>query len=403
MVSQKFNTEERVTDCDVMIVGAGPAGISTWLHLKKYAPELADNTVLIEKAAFPRHKLCAGGVGAWSADVLGHLEVDLKIPSLFVTDVEFRYRDESWLYKSPTRFRMVQRADFDFALAKSGVNRGMAFHENEKFIAASRERDTLAVLTSQGKYYVKALVGADGSLSMVRRKMMRPHQTCLATTLQISAPVNPKYDPEFSLKKLLIDFSQVDAGLQGYTWHIPCLQDEAPSMNHGIGNFRFHPERSRPDMKKIFSRELKTRHIDKRPESWSSHPIRWFSNEVPISRPSVLLVGDAAGIEPAFGGGIHMALSYGEIAARTLIQAFQNKDFTFRHYKHTVMSHFMWWHIRACTRLASKIYGGKKNPLRSLVRHFLAGRFGSRNLLSLLLGPDNAGYNQAASKGANIQ
>jgi len=183
LVLQMYNTEERVEDYDVMIVGAGPAGISTWLHLKKYAPELADKTVLIEKAAFPRHKLCAGAVGAWSADVLEHLEVDLSIPSLFVTDVEFRYQDKSWLYKSPNRFRMVQRADFDFALTQVGVKRGMVLHEKERFITASLERDVLMVSTSHGNYSVKALVGADGSLSMVRRAMMRPHKTCLATTL----------------------------------------------------------------------------------------------------------------------------------------------------------------------------------------------------------------------------
>lgn len=386
-----------------MIVGAGPAGISTWLHLKKYAPALADDTVLIEKAPLPRPKLCAGGVGAWSEDVLNLLEVDMPIPSLFVADVDFRYRDNSWIYHSPTRFRMVQREDFDFALTQAGAERGMALHENEKFIEAKHERDRLAVLTSQGKYSVKALVGADGSLSMVRRTMMRPHQTCLATTLQVSVPADPEYDPEFARKEIMIDFTPVDAGLQGYTWHCPCLEDEAPSMNHGIGHFRFHPERPRPNMKQIFSRELKTRRITCGSESWSSHPIRWYSDAVPISQPNLLLVGDAAGIEPAFGGGIHMALSYGEIAADVLIRAFRNKDFTFRDYRQALMAHFMGRHIRDCTRLASALYGGKKNPIRSLVRHFLAGQFGSGNLLSLLLGPNNTGYSQAAPKGSNRQ
>jgi len=397
LVSQTFNTKERVADYDVIIVGAGPAGISTWLHLKKYAPELADNTVLIEKAALPRPKLCAGGVGAWSEDVLNLLEIDMKIPSLFVPDVAFRYRDRSWTYHSPTHFRMVQRSDFDFALTQAGVERGMVLHENEKFIGASRERDTLTVLTSHGKYYVKALVGADGSLSMVRRTMMRPHQTCLATTLQVSAPADPEYDLEFARKNILIDFTPIDAGLQGYTWHCPYLQGETPSMNHGIGHFRFYPERPRPNMKQIFSRELKARQINSGSESWSSHPIRWYSDAVPISQPHLLLVGDAAGIEPAFGGGIHMALSYGEIAADSLIRAFRNTDFSFRDYQQALMAHFMGRHIQDCTRLASALYGGKENPLRSLVSHFLTGPFGGNNLLSLLLGPNNAGYNQAAS------
>ena len=106
---------EQNSEFDVLIVGAGPAGTSTWLHLKKYAPVLADHTVLIDKAVFPRHKLCAGGVGAWSEIVLNHLAIDLSIPSLFISDVEFRFRDQKWIYHCPRPFRMVQRADFDSA------------------------------------------------------------------------------------------------------------------------------------------------------------------------------------------------------------------------------------------------------------------------------------------------
>jgi flavin-dependent dehydrogenase len=374
---------------DVLIVGAGPAGISTWLHLKKYAPALAEHTVLIEKAVFPRDKLCAGGVGAWSAAVLDQLAIDLSIPSLFISEVEIRYRDQRWIYHSPDPFRMVKRAEFDMALAESALQRGMVFHENEVFIGAKREGDKLAVLTSRGQYHVKAIVGADGALSKVRRSMMRPRRSCLAPTIQISTPANPTYDREFGQRRLGIDFSPIDNGLQGYAWHCPWLEGKNPYMNHGIGNFRFHRGTQRVILKELFQRELHDRNIDIKPGDWSSHPIRWYSNDVPISQPNVLLVGDAAGIEPAFGGGVHMALSYGEIAAETLMQAFQDKDFSFRHYKDSIMSHYLGGHIRICTHLASRLYGGKEDPL-TLVRQFFTGRFGKRDLLSILLRPKSA-------------
>ena len=380
---------EQNSEFDVLIVGAGPAGTSTWLHLKKYAPVLADHTVLIDKAVFPRHKLCAGGVGAWSEIVLNHLAIDLSIPSLFISDVEFRFRDQKWIYHCPRPFRMVQRADFDMALAEAAVNRGMVFHENEHFIGIKREGDRLAVRTSRGNYLVKAIVGADGALSKVRRSMMRPHRSCLAPTIQISAPVNPQYDLEFGQKKIGINFSPVDEGLQGYAWHCPWLAGKTPYMNHGIGNFRVHRGKLRADLKKMFQRELHGRNIDIKPDAWSSHPIRWYSHDVPISQPNVLLVGDAAGIEPAFGGGIHMALSYGEVAAKELIQAFQNDDYSFRHCKDGLMSHYLGRHIRDCTHLASRIYGGKEDPL-NLVRQFFTGQFVKRDLLSLLLRPKSA-------------
>jgi len=47
---------------DLIIVGAGPAGLSTAIHLQHIVPELAKRTLIIEKARHPRPKLCAGGL-----------------------------------------------------------------------------------------------------------------------------------------------------------------------------------------------------------------------------------------------------------------------------------------------------------------------------------------------------
>src|ERR1700681_1562548 len=49
-------------ECDVLIAGAGPAGLATALYLLKRRPELAGRIVAIEKSAHPRFKVCAGGL-----------------------------------------------------------------------------------------------------------------------------------------------------------------------------------------------------------------------------------------------------------------------------------------------------------------------------------------------------
>ena len=162
MVLKKFNTEDSVLDCKVMIVGGGPAGISTWLHLQKYAPQLASHTLVIEKAVFPRDKLCAGGVGGWSADVLRHLEIKLDIPYIFVSDLEFIFEKEIYHFHQPNCFMLVQRIDFDYALVKSAVNRGLELHEDEMFIDVTRDHNRLIVETNKREYRVKTLIGADG-------------------------------------------------------------------------------------------------------------------------------------------------------------------------------------------------------------------------------------------------
>ena len=384
MVSQSLNTKGTTLDCTVMIVGAGPAGISTWLHLQKYAPELAGGSMVIEKAVFPRDKLCAGGLGDWTANILEHLGVELDIPSLFISDVEFRFGTEVYHFHPPDCFRVAQRIDFDHALARTAVNRGLELHEDERFIEATRDQSGLIVRTNKGKYIVQALVGADGALSVVRRKMMPAHKPHLAPMFQVFAPVDPQCHTEFKGKKIVVDLTPIDEGLQGYAWHVPCLRNGTPSIAHGICDFRIYPDKPRADLKRIFSRELRSRSLHQDPKSWSSHPIRWLSDEDIVSQRNVLLAGDAAGTEPAFGGGIHVALAYGELAAYAVIDAFQGNDFSFHDYRQRIQSHAVGKFIAKNTRLALELYSGKVNPL-SVVPEFFTERYECPNLLFLLL------------------
>ncbi len=181
-----------------------------------------------------------------------------------------------------------------------------------------------------------------------------------------------------------MNFTPIAEGLQGYLWHVPCLRDGAPSMAHGIVDFRIIPDQPRSELKEFFSRELQARNIQQARCDWSSHPIHWFSSEDVISRPNVILVGDAAGIEPAFGGGIHLSLAYGQIAARAIIDAFDNNDFSFNDYKKQLQSHMLGKHIDESTLLALKIYGNKISPL-NLIHEFFTQKEEFKNLLSLLL------------------
>ncbi len=358
-----LNNGDSLLNCPIMIVGAGPAGISTWLHLQKEAPQLARHSIVIEKAIFPRDKLCGGALCVWGADVLACLGVDLDIPSLFVSDLELRFGKETDCLYHNNYFRVMQRADFDHALAKEAVKRGLELHEDEMLIDVLRTEHKLIVITNKGKYAVQVLIGADGAFSTVRKKMLPFQKRHLAPTLQILAPADSRYDSEFTEKKTVVDLTAINEGLQGYVWHVPCLKDKAPFIAHGIVDFRLCPNRPRADMKKIFSRALQSRNIHKDPKTWSSHPIPWHSDEDILSQGNVILVGDAAGVEPAFGGGIHLSLSYGDLAAQAIINAFQKDDFSFCNYQESVQSHSVGMFVAKCTRLALEMYGGKANPL----------------------------------------
>jgi flavin-dependent dehydrogenase len=384
MPSRASNTGDGLLNCPIMIVGAGPAGISTWLHLQKYIPQLARHSIIIEKAIFPRDKLCAGGLCDWAADALANLRVDLDIPSLPVSDLELRFGKKIDRLHQHNYFRVVQRLDFDHALAKAAVKRGLELHEGEMLIDVLRNRNDLIVRTNKGSYTVQALVGADGAFSTVRKKMISSRKRHLAPTLQIFAPADSQYDTEFAQKKMTVNFTPINEGLQGYVWHVPCLRDKAPFIAHGIADFRIYPDRPRADMKRIFSRELRKRNIYQGSKTWSSHPIPWYSDDDILSQPNVILVGDAAGVEPAFGGGIHLSLSYGEVAAQATIDAFKKDDFSFRDYQQRIQSHEVGRFIARCTRLASEMYGGKMNPLHT-AREILAPKYDSSAVMRQLL------------------
>jgi flavin-dependent dehydrogenase len=213
---------------------------------------------------------------------------------------------------------------------------------------------------------------------------MPPQKPHLAPTIQIFTSVDSQYTCEFDKNEIMLDFTPMNAGLQGYVWRVPSPKDGGLSIANGIVDFRIYRNKPRANMKKIFCRELRSRNIHQGLPSWSSHPIHWLSNEDIISQPNVILVGDAAGIEPAFGGGIHISLSYGELAAFSIMDAFQNNDFSFHDYKKRLQSHLVGRTIRECSHLAREMYGGRMNPIK-VARELFTAKYERLNLLSLLL------------------
>jgi len=365
----KKSKQDLNCDYDIMIVGGGPAGISTWLHLHKYDPLLASKAVLIEKEKYPRDKLCGGALHKWMTKrIFSDLGIELKVPFVSVDTIGIRFEKDVFTYQEEDFFRVVRRVEFDHFLAQIAKERGLHLQENEACIDIEYSDDGVMVKTNRGTYKVKIVIGADWALSMVRRKMKPPLTPRFAATLEIFSPAHVKYDPEFAIHTALMDFTAVNEGLQGYVWHFPCLLDNAPFMNHGICDTRIYPDAPRCDLKKIFSNELQMRHNNYTSKVWSSHPVTYFLDDAPLSRPNILLVGDAAGIEPLLGGGIHLSLAYGEVAATTIVDAVRRDDFSFKMYNQTLQNHYLGRYIKKFTSAAKYVYGDKTKIIDSLAK-----------------------------------
>ena len=354
------------TDFDIMIVGGGPAGVSTWLHLHKYAPELAEKTVLIEKERYPRDKLCGGAILDLGQAILRKLNIQISVPNVSINKAIYRYCNEEYCHKVPNFLKIVRRLEFDYALAKEATNRGLMLNQNEEFIDYSSSNNGVIVKTNKGKYNVRVIVGADGALSKVRAKMKLQTKPRYATAIEIFNPVNQEYDPEFKENTTLMDFTPIKEGVQGYVWHFPCIKNGKPFMNHGICDVRIYKNRPRVNLKKIFSHELRSRQINFPPKKWSGHPIPWLEKQIHLSRSNMILVGDAAGIEPLIGGGIHLSLAYGDLAANAIVDAFQNSNYSFNDYNNRFMNHSVGKYINKLTLIAHEVYTGRSSILDSL-------------------------------------
>jgi flavin-dependent dehydrogenase len=358
------DTEKKVnSDFDIMIVGGGPAGVSTWLHLHKYAPELAARTVLIEKEQYPRDKICGGAIIDWGQYILKKLGIQINIPNVSINNAIYRYCNEEYCHKVPDFLKIVRRFEFDYFLAKDAISRGLELRQNEVFIDYSNSNDGLLVNTNKKKYNVKVLVGADGALSKVRANMNLSTKLRFATGIEVFSPVNNKYDSEFENNTSIMDFTYAKDGLQGYVWHFPCIKKGKMYMNHGICNARVNTDKKMINVKNIFLTELKSRNINMPISSWQGGPVPWNDDFSEISRPNVILVGDAAGIEPLIGGGIHLSLSYGKLAKDAIINAFKNNDYSFGDYSDRFMNHNVGKYINRLTYLAHEIYAERMNVI----------------------------------------
>ncbi|MCX6026486.1 MAG: hypothetical protein NTY23_09545, partial [Chloroflexi bacterium] len=90
--------------------------------------------------------------------------------------------------------------------------------------------------------------------------------------------------------------------------------------NLGLFDTRQYAARRAPDLKpglEEYAGRAGVRNI----EPIQGHPVRLYSPLARLSAPRLLLVGDAAGVDPLFGEGIGASLAYGRVAAQEIDRA----------------------------------------------------------------------------------
>ena len=141
---------------DLVIVGGGPAGSATAIALARLAPELAARTLLLDRAAFPRDKTCAGGLIPHTIEILRELGLELAVPSVRVDQAVVDVAGERIEIESPACCWVVRRREFDAMLLDAARARGVAVRESVKLLAARRDGGGILLETSAGPLWTRA-------------------------------------------------------------------------------------------------------------------------------------------------------------------------------------------------------------------------------------------------------
>lgn len=361
-------------DFDVAIVGGGPAGSSTALHLVRREHVAAERVLVLERAKHPRDKPCAGAVSSWGLDALDAIGVPLSVPSVPMRGLRIFAGDACGTHVSPLGV-VVRRAEFDASLWKAALDEGVVARDGEAVSGVERFSGGWKVSTSKGTLRARLLAACDGSGSIVRkalghREPARKGHLYVAETL-----ASPGDDAR---REGLCDFDLrvADDGIDGYYWDFPTLVDGKPGVNRGIYHANLHP---RSDLKSSFGRALARRGVDierVRIKPFSTRPLVRGTR---FAFERLALVGEAAGIDRVTGEGIAQAILTGGLASKHLARALRTGDVSLEDYHREVMRTRVGRHMRQSAWLADHVYGSRGASWRALfAREPLARELGAR-------------------------
>ena len=369
-------------DQDIIIIGGGPSGLSTALHLHQVAPHLARRILILEKEHYPRFKLCAGGLTIDAEVILEKLRLDVnEVPHVFADDVHFDFEAKGLNVRLPKRhtLRVIRRDEFDNWLAEKVKSKGIKIREGVTVKRITPQANKVTIETDQETIHAQIVIGADGSNGITRRSIFPKESVYTARVLEVIT--HPHHPSDTSPKSngfgkgremaAYFEFSPVPNNIAGYIWDFPTQIKGQPMRCWGIYDTNILADGKRPQLKELLAQEMQSLGFDLNEHEIKGHPIRWFSPENKMSAPRVLLVGDAVGADPIFGEGISIALGYGKVAALEISDSFQRSEFSFGRFRRRVVRSALGQTLIARWVIAHIIYPIKWRWFQILLWRFL--------------------------------
>lgn len=310
-------------DADLVIVGAGPAGAAAAIA----AARRGLRPLLVDKASFPRDKICGDGLTTGALRLMDDLGVEpARIPSWTeVHDIKVSgprgYTATFPLPRDRGAYAVVaRRADVDAAIVDRAREVGARVEEGVEITGATQDADGVTLTTDDGRTFrAPFVVAADGMWSPLRKLLGTATPGYLGewhAFRQYFRNTGP------AARDLWVWF-EPDL-LPGYCWSFP-LPDGGANVGFGIQR---GAKVTTKEMKALWPDLLARPHIaavlgpdaeaEDRHQAW---PIPARVDDITLADGRVLWVGDAAAAtDPMTGEGIGQALLTGILAADAIAE-----------------------------------------------------------------------------------
>jgi menaquinone-9 beta-reductase len=330
-------------DADAIVVGAGPAGSSAAYWLAGAGLDV----LLLEKATFPREKVCGDGLTPRGTRALLDMGVDVSRDAGWLHNKGLRviggglrlHMDWPSLTSFPSYGLVRPRADLDSLLAGRAVKAGAVLHEQTAatepvFDRAGRVVGVTAKTgpDKRAAFYnapvVLACDGVSGRLAQhlgLHRDDKRPMGVAVRRYYRSPRTHDDYLESWLELHDGHVNDPDRERLLPGYGW-IFGMGDGTVNVGLGVLN-------SSAAFQKTDYRGMLTRWLDGTPEPWGLReanavgPARGAGlpmgfNRTPHYTRGMLLVGDSGGaVNPFNGEGIPYAMESGKFAAEAVVDA----------------------------------------------------------------------------------
>lgn len=332
-----------MTDADVIVVGAGPAGSTAAYHLARHGLRV----LVLEKSQFPREKVCGDGLTPRAVKQLIKMGIDTQakgwLPNKGLRVIGGGVRLElDWpdLAAYPGYGLTRTRLDFDQLLADKAVEAGAVLKTGHNVTGPILDDDGRVVgvkATESGEpreFRAQVVLACDGvsarlALAMgLQKRDDRPMGVAVRQYFHSPA----RHDDEYLESWLELRSKEGgDKLLPGYGW-IFGIGDGRINVGLGVLN-------SSVAFGKTNYRRMLGDWLSSTPAEWgASDPanadgeaqgaaLPMGFNRVPHYTRGVLLVGDSGGmVNPFNGEGIAYAMESAELAAEMVVQALDRPE-----------------------------------------------------------------------------